>query len=119
MAQWRVVENEYLPDVGFVYLIERPDGLIKIGHARDIDRRFAQLSREQDGLKILKLIRCLNRMATEAALHEMFDDYREFGEWFSLPDGYNTRIDWLAGKLLCAITSVEMELGPLFEEIES
>ena len=64
-----------------VYVIQRSDGLVKIGHASPFLRRFEQLERQYGELKLLRLID--GGRTEERWLHRKYADARiGKSEWF-------------------------------------
>lgn len=63
-----------------IYFVEREDGLIKIGKAKDYRRRVGQLQSEYGRLKILGLVE--GGYTEERKLHKQFTSIRITGEWF-------------------------------------
>lgn len=64
-----------------IYFVERADGLIKIGKAKNYRRRVGQLQSEYGQLKILGLIE--GSYKEEKRLHAQFKSVRITGEWFN------------------------------------
>jgi hypothetical protein len=74
---------------GIIYLIERSDGLHKIGHTSDLKARFRNIKYENRGyvLKIACTVFVESRIEAERFLHAHFGDKRVWHEWFNLtPD---------------------------------
>lgn len=69
----------------FVYFIEAPDGLIKIGWTSDLARRVNNLAVGSSG-PIKVLATTPGGRTLEAHLHERFSDDRVQGEWFKPSD---------------------------------
>lgn len=63
-----------------IYFVERADGLIKIGKAKDYRRRVGQLQSEYGRLKIRGLVE--GDYSEERKLHRQFANLRIIGEWF-------------------------------------
>ena len=59
-------------------------GLIKIGFTHDLSARVSALKKEfmARGAMVVAWIEHENHKTIESALHNMFDDYRAFREWF-------------------------------------
>lgn len=78
---------------GYVYFFESGDGLVKIGKANDVKSRFNQLKTAcPTGLKKLGYIGVSDPYKLEKELHQYFKEYRQSGEWFSLPDYFKNDI---------------------------
>jgi len=76
-------------DTGHVYVVERPDGLVKIGKTGNIDARIRALSL-QGGFEPKQiwssgLIR--NAALVERMSHAALSDFRVIGEWFDCSFG--------------------------------
>lgn len=74
-------------EIHFIYFILNQDSnAIKIGHAKNIDRRMKSLQTSSPAkLELLKLIPVQGRMEAkklELSLHQKFSDIRLTGEWF-------------------------------------
>lgn len=80
----------------YVYVIKNPlNETVKIGVAQDVDKRMKQL---QTGAGIelelvYKSLICSNAFSIEKDVHNEFDEYRTFGEWFKINP--NTVINFL------------------------
>lgn len=73
------------PPVGFVYLIHAENGLYKIGKTQNLWARFKPFSVSFPmKWEVVHSFRANNYSAAEAALHKMFADQRDVGEWFRL-----------------------------------
>jgi hypothetical protein len=72
---------------GFVYLVRAGDRF-KIGVARDVPRRLAQLNSGQSPfpVQLVHAAAHADYRAAEAALHRRFADWRVHGEWFALDE---------------------------------
>lgn len=69
---------------GFVYFIQRPDGKIKIGTAKNVEKRLKQIQVSAgEKLEVVKVTRGGTEL--EAYLHRLFESSNHFGEWFN-PD---------------------------------
>jgi hypothetical protein len=74
---------QQIAEHGVVYLIGvKRGGVVKIGHAIDVDRRLKDLRTgfPGAGIYVLSFIPGSNRL--EAGLHDLFSDLRIHGEWF-------------------------------------
>lgn len=75
------------PKPGYVYLVQGPPGLYKIGKSKDPEDRVrtfgVKLPFEVD---LIHTIQCADYTAAEKALHLRFADKRSEGEWFALAD---------------------------------
>lgn len=71
---------------GFVYAMER-SGLVKIGHARRVGPRRAQIEREGGPVRVLAAGRFEDRFSVEKRLHRDYAARRVHGEWFALDSG--------------------------------
>ena len=70
---------------GIVYLIAAENGLYKIGKAINLGKRFRTFSVHFPmKWKMIHSFRSRDYTAAEAALHEMYKDKRDVGEWFRL-----------------------------------
>lgn len=76
-----------MSDMGFVYLIARSDGLVKIGYSADPLARLSSLQvAHTEPLRLLAMIPRANPRKTEGELHETFADCNIGGEWFRLSE---------------------------------
>lgn len=75
---------------GFVYVATRPDyaPLVKIGFSTDVERRMEELGARLQYFRPASL-------AFETALHRVFAQKRERGEWFRLSYQDMNRLWWL------------------------
>jgi hypothetical protein len=84
---------------GYVYFIRQQDK-IKIGYSKNVDARLRQLQTSSPvKLELVGYIE--GDQETEKQLHELFDDYRLSGEWFSYSEEIQDHIsglDLIAGK---------------------
>lgn len=72
---------------GYVYLMQPVDGgLVKIGHAKDPERRRKMIQR-MSPLKLRLLATVPGGRWHESRLHRRYSGYRRWGEWFQLPEG--------------------------------
>jgi hypothetical protein len=74
---------QQIAEHGAVYLIgTKRGGVVKIGHAVDVDRRLKDLRTgfPGAGIYVLSFIPGSNRL--EAGMHDLFSDLRIHGEWF-------------------------------------
>lgn len=67
-----------------VYLVRRPDGLIKIGYSKHVHKRLKVLASRWGTLHTLLVFS--GDCNTEAALHRKYTHRRVDGEWFALTD---------------------------------
>lgn len=65
-----------------VYFIQAETGQIKIGVARDIEKRFAALQ-TMSPVKLTLVAQCEGGQPAEFAYHKRFAAHRLHGEWFS------------------------------------
>lgn len=72
------------PAGGYVYLIEGPGGLFKIGRSVNPLTRLAQIAPRDAGLKLLTYIPTSDTVWLERFMHEAFSHRRVKGEWFYL-----------------------------------
>jgi hypothetical protein len=70
---------------GYVYAVQRPDGLVKIGWTTDPDTRLEALGFTHRWLYEVAVFP--GTRADEAELHRRWADQREEGEWFRPSDG--------------------------------
>lgn len=71
---------------GHVYIIEKPNGNIKIGKSRNPQSRFCQIS-QIGGFEIKRTYvseKCSNYSEIEALMHSIFSSKRVIGEWFKV-----------------------------------
>lgn len=70
---------------GYVYFIRAANsGLIKIGRAKDPQRRLAALrTGSADVLTVLKIVATDDARQLERDLHRRFAPWRQHGEWFA------------------------------------
>lgn len=115
---WVPAKHEIYTDMGFVYLLQRADGLIKIGRTSEPDRRFRSLGIKFGSLRILRIIRCFYPIGVESSLHYEFKDFRIEGEWFDLPMDYERIIEKENEKQEKIISIIERNAGPLFVPAE-
>ncbi|MBA2705837.1 MAG: GIY-YIG nuclease family protein [Blastocatellia bacterium] len=74
-------------NVGYVYLIRNPAGLVKIGRSQNPNIRLRSLmTGSVDKLELLHTIECQHPHAIERALHRTYSGKRVRGEWFKLTD---------------------------------
>lgn len=73
---------------GYVYFIKSLDtGLIKIGRSGEVEKRLNQISKElEEQLVLIRKIPQENSVKAEKELHQLYAEYRKFGEWFNLPE---------------------------------
>lgn len=72
------------PAPGYVYLIEGPGGLFKIGRSVNPIVRMSQIAPKDAGLELLTHISTGDSVWLERYLHESFSHRRVKGEWFYL-----------------------------------
>lgn len=80
--------------IGYVYII-KANGLYKIGSAKKLRRRLAQLRTASPYLEEVHAIPCFAFREVEKYLHQLFHRKREAGEWFSLSE---SDLDFIGGK---------------------
>lgn len=81
---------------GFVYFVSaRETGLIKIGFARDVAKRFRNLS-TMGGAVIELIASTPGTLKTERRLHKRFAADRAYGEWFRASPALLAHIEALA-----------------------
>lgn len=74
-----------MPDPGYVYLIQSPTGVYKIGRAKNPDNRMETFSVKLPfEVAYIHLIPCENYRHSERQLHIRYADKRINGEWFDL-----------------------------------
>lgn len=92
---------------GWVYFISSGQGAIKIGWARDPDKRLKTLQiGSPKRLKILGVMPGTQR--TEKEIHRHYADARLTGEWFdrrAVLKGVNHLIDTMGFRVVCAPNS--------------
>jgi hypothetical protein len=77
---------------GYVYVI-RNDGYYKIGRAKDLDRRFLELSSATPNtLDVVHAVKVSDYCRAEIFLHNRFSTFRMHREWFNLNDEH---VDYL------------------------
>ena len=59
---------------GYVYMILRPDGILKVGHTGDLRNRFAVHRSGRGAFRLIGL--CEGSLCLEAAIHAMLRPYR-------------------------------------------
>ncbi len=71
---------------GFLYLISRFDGLVKIGSSKKVSLRLAQLRQEYrgKGLNLLGSVSVVSMGDAEIEQHSKYAALREGGEWYRL-----------------------------------
>jgi hypothetical protein len=76
--------NEKMDTIGHVYFIQNSvTGNIKIGRAKDIEKRLKALQSASDcPLRLLFSLDVHKMVTEERTIHERFKDYRIIGEWF-------------------------------------
>ena len=83
------MQNPITGNVG-VYLLKSPDGLFKIGHSGDVNKRVSTLSSALLGnLEIVDVIDVedkARRVCVEKCLHALLFEYHVAREWYRLPD---------------------------------
>lgn len=73
------------PVSGVVYILRAPNGLCKIGKAKDLKTRLmAYRTHSSEPLDLMVEIASNDITATEQAIHAEYADKREHGEWFRL-----------------------------------
>lgn len=70
---------------GYVYAIEAPGGIVKIGWSRNPERRAVQIAASEQAHVTLRGYLSAEK-ALEGALHAAFRHARVRGEWFRLDD---------------------------------
>ena len=85
-----------------VYILQRPDGLIKIGFSTDPTKRLRSLETQGgfDAASAWVSVPVENAKAVEAKAHEKLAEHRVIGEWFKadFDDAIQTVIDALSAK---------------------
>lgn len=72
---------------GYVYVIRRADGLIKIGQTGHLkDRIKAIRTNSQQTVDLLHVVFCQDRVTIESYLHRIFAEKHIDGEWFELDE---------------------------------
>jgi len=72
-------------NLGFIYLIQSPIGIYKIGKANDVRQRLANLRGQfKADLKLIHAFEAVNVLDVEWAFHTHFRHRRAYGEWFTL-----------------------------------
>lgn len=74
--------------IGYVYFIQNQEtGAVKIGRAKDLERRIAIFSDDFPfPIRLIQHIYTLNYEKIELAFHHHFDKKRIHGEWFTLDE---------------------------------
>ena len=73
---------------GYVYLLEAEGGVYKIGKAKNIDNRLAQITpRLPFSVEVIHWIESEDYTRAEQFMHSKFAARREQGEWFRLNKG--------------------------------
>jgi hypothetical protein len=79
--------NEWIFKSDGVYLIRAENGLTKIGHSSNIEKRLLDLQIASPvPLKLLHYWLIADASNVESALHQRFAAKRKHGEWFDLDD---------------------------------
>lgn len=82
---WNIIEKRIHPEItqGYIYFLQHgEDGAIKIGFAKDIEKRIKQIQ-EISPVPLRLLAKIKGTMMKEAALHNRFKRYRLKNEWFT------------------------------------
>lgn len=94
--KWSEVVMEYLTKIqpgreGWVYLIHAQDTIrYKIGRSINPISRIQELQKQSPyPLEITQSFWAADAVVDEAILHERFNEYRVFGEWFEFSDATN------------------------------
>lgn len=85
---------------GFIYCIERPDGLVKIGKTHNPDKRLRALSL-QGGFEIKNQYvseHLSDASLAESLAHATLNDFRTIGEWFDVPFKHAVSVAQFAGR---------------------
>ncbi len=70
---------------GYVYVVEAPNGLYKVGWAKRPEKRLAELQLSSPvRLTLLCSWRCRDANKAEGILHQVFREKRSHGEWYAL-----------------------------------
>jgi transcriptional regulator with XRE-family HTH domain len=92
-----------------VYIVQRPDGLIKIGFSTDPTKRLRSLETQGgfDAASAWVSVPVENAKAVEAKAHEKLAEHRVIGEWFKadFDDAIQTVVDVLSGKFTDEISA--------------
>lgn len=96
-----------------LYVVQRADGLIKIGITRDVETRLRSISRVHGPLDVCKVVAGGREM--EAELHNRLSRWRQFGEWF-LPQ--TEVLDAVAGIKACEARAMMPKADAAVDEIE-
>jgi hypothetical protein len=76
-----------LRDVGYIYLIKDAGGMIKIGAAKDVQKRLKHLQTAVSShLTLIYSVRVNEPLVAEAGLHRRYVSKCKRGEWFALTD---------------------------------
>jgi hypothetical protein len=73
-------KGERMQEIEKVYVVQRGDGLIKIGYSSSVERRLDQLRRSHEPLLVIKVVN--GDRKREQAIHHKLREHREYGEWF-------------------------------------
>lgn len=97
---------------GIIYLVQRSDGLCKIGHTSNLKQRFRLMRYENRGYE-LSLVHSLvvtHRISIEAFWHKLFGSKRIRREWFRLSDSdvllFRSCTEETIGDILAAISNL-------------
>jgi len=83
-----------------VYLIRATNGLVKIGIAKNVERRLQQLDNMSPvPLRLIAAMETKHARILESELHELFSSKQVRGEWFDLNDEDIMRILKLANDM--------------------
>lgn len=63
-----------------VYIVQRADGLVKIGYSASLEHRLAQLEKSHGPLRRVRILNGTRRR--EKAIHQSLRKHNEYGEWF-------------------------------------
>ena len=70
---------------GFIYLIKRKNGLVKIGISGNPVKRLYKIKQDVGDAKLISKSWVDDMGLVEAQLHNAFSEYQKEGEWFNLP----------------------------------
>lgn len=97
---------------GYIYLIEAPNGLYKLGRAQCPERRLKELQYHSPvRLTLVYSLRCQDAVKAEYILHKVFKEKRSHGEWFALdPEDITFLVSRLGRRGLIEGAGLEIEL---------
>ena len=70
---------------GYVYFLEGPDGIYKIGRTKNIKQRFASFTKFPMQFKLVHVEYYDDERLGEQQRHQQFKQYKYRGEWYKIP----------------------------------